>query len=192
MQSRKKRIIIITTITLLIAIVAIGLSYAYFSTDIIGNDTAKKVTVKACNLSLAGNTSETFNNAATELIDSSEVSQKANAATITITNNSNCSKAYYKLGLKINTISANLKNSYFKWRLEDSNGNTIWSGNFLNASSGSTINLTNASRQLNKGSSEQYTLRIWLENNPNADQANLFNGTFSTSNITIEARSSQW
>ena len=95
----------------------------------------------------------------------------------------------YNLYLTELTISDNFKSKYFKWELLK-NGTTLYSGNFTNAITGEDYLLTSSPQTLEVSKTDNYILRIWLENDLQVNQIDLTNGTFS-GKVKLIARSGE-
>ena len=81
------------------------------------------------------------------------------------------------------------KSKYFKWELLK-NGTTLYSGNFTNAITGEDYLLTSSPQTLEVSKTDNYILRIWLENDLQVNQIDLTNGTFS-GKVKLIARSGE-
>ena len=165
------------SITIILISVAFVISYAFFTANILGNDTATKTNVTTGTLNIDFATSAYINNTNLFLIADSDAATKADTTNFTVANTSGNVTGKYTLSLTELTISDNFKSSDFKWQLLK-NGTELTSGNFLSALTGTDFNLTTSNQTINVGQTDTYILRVWLSES-GQDQLTLTNGTFS-------------
>lgn len=184
MKIKQKPLLIGLLVVLTIAALIVGLTYAYFTANIRGNEEASTTNLKARQLVIDFETSEYIQNTSAELIAASDISSKADFSKFSVSNNSTGGTASYTLRLENIEISDNFKSADFKWRLEK-NGSIISTGNFSNIGNKTSIDIGTA--DILAGSTDSYVFRIWLEETA-VDQSQLYNGSFS-GKIALEAKS---
>ena len=178
----KKTIIIYVSVAIALLIVAFGLTYAYFSANVKNNDQAEETEIISGNLDIEFQTSQWINNTNMMLINDSDKNTEADKAIFTVKNIGNV-KSNYELYLTDIEISDNFKNSnYFKWELVITDGATnqdvTYTGNFSGVSNG-RLKLTPTAKTINVGNSiDNCVLKVWLSNDPDNNQLDLFNGSF--------------
>lgn len=178
----KKTIIIYISVALALVIVAFGLTYAYFSANVKNNDQAEETEILSGNLDIEFQTSQWINNTNMMLVNDENKDTEAEKAIFTVKNVGNV-KSNYELYLTDIEISDNFKNSqYFKWELVITDGatnqNTTYTGNFSGVSNG-RLKLTPSAKTINVGNNiDNCVLKVWLSNDPENNQLDLFNGNF--------------
>lgn len=178
----KKTIIIYISVALALVIVAFGLTYAYFSANVKNNDQAEETEILSGNLDIEFQTSQWINNTNMMLVNDENKDTEAEKAIFTVKNVGNV-KSNYELYLTDIEISDNFKNSnYFKWELVITDGatnqNTTYTGNFSGVSNG-RLKLTPSAKTINVGNNiDNCVLKVWLSNDPENNQLDLFNGSF--------------
>lgn len=175
-KPNKRNLIITSSIFLILIIVIVGVTFAYFVADITGNDTAKKTQINSGTLELTFETSEYISNSYGELINDSQKETLADHTNFTIkhTAKSNVT-AKYNLELTDIDISQNLKSPDFKWELSI-DGKTVKSGNFGSIGSSTTISIAEA-QTLAPTKTANCVFRVWLSET-SSDQSSLYEGTF--------------
>lgn len=201
MKSNKNLIIGALVITLSVIIVGISGSYAYFVNSIQEkNSDNKGVTFSSGDLNMNFATSAYINTSAASLIDDSEVTSKADstAFSVSLPSNAKASSALYEISLTDITMTNNFKSTDVKWALYKGNTNVAtgdFSGVTLTNSdntacatytSGSTPTTCNGAKMIlkqsisiNKGSTDNYNLYIWLSNDNDRNQIDLLEGSLS-------------
>jgi len=190
----RKHLILYVSITLLLITAAFSLSRAYFTMNIIGNDTEDDVEIQNATVDLSLTSSKTMqdnNDKATlMLIDDDDRVGNAYAPyadfSLTSTSSSTISVTY-NVYLTECKISSGFISAYFKWELVslDTSGTetAVASGDFSNATSdttdGITYQLTSSSVTIAPSSTQSYRLRVWLSNDDENDQSSLLSQTFS-------------
>ena len=172
--------------------VVIGFSYAYFLAVVnITND--QPTVIQGTVVSNINFELQTENNGyinASEIIPltQEQIEDYAEVGTFKVVTGTNPYVISYNLSLTNISISAELKNQYFKWRLictscasDDISKNA--EGNFANVT-GTDMTLKN-NILIPSNSNDEYKLMIWLEES-NSDQTNTINKTF-TAKVKAEA-----
>lgn len=172
----KRYVVFYLSIVVLIATITFKVSNAYFTANIYGNDSAYQTVITSGDLQLSFLDTQYINTNDLTIIDASEVATKAEKSTFKVKNTGTAS-AKYRIDLGV-TISENLKSSDFKWELLVDNVVNN-SGTFANVNSGSTITLTASPLALAPNEVHNYELRLWLQDNPSANQISLTEGTFT-------------
>ena len=165
----KKQIIVI--VSLLVAVLIIGVTIAYF----MSRQTGAEQTITSGNLSITYTNENAFN--LTDLIPltEEEVKDKASKIEFTITNNGNL-KAYVEIGMTDITIPEEFKNQDFMYAIYDENNNMITRGDFSGIGSNTDITMYR-NLEFNEGDSKNYTAYIWINETPE-DQTAMMNKTF--------------
>jgi len=183
--NKNKVSVIVAIIT--VVIFCVGITYAYFTATVTGNEDAKSTRVTSGKLIIDFETTEYINNLTGELIKDSQKEDLADYSNFTVKHNvESKNKADYTLSLTDIEISDNLKSADFKWELVKNN-TVINSGDFSSIGNSTSLNLTLDMQRLEVNQTDNYTFRIWLSET-NVDQSNLYNGTFSAK-IALVARS---
>jgi len=167
-------------ITVSLIIIGISMSYAYFANRVEEvNPDNKGVKIVSGKLVMNFATTRSISKTAAGLINDSEITSKAEHTDfgVTLPSEANVASAKYSIYLTDLNISNNLKSSYLKWSLYKS-GAEVASGNFKDIGTNTTLYLKE-NITINKGSTDGYVLYIWLSNDPNNNQTELLNGSFS-------------
>ena len=181
----KKSVTLYVLVALFLVSISFGVSYAYFTASVTGNDTAKQTKVTAGTLGVSFDVTDKITNNNIMLIKDADRATKAESLTFSVANNGNLA-GQYLIYLTDLSISNNLKSADFKWELIK-NGTTTYSGNFTTATNGVLFPLTSvteagsltpANQQIAVGSTDNYVLRVWLSETQE-DQTSLLGGTFS-------------
>lgn len=169
---------IINGIIVVIMIVAIGIgiatSYAYFTSNITGQDTETNFKVRAANFDVDFITSKYINISNALPISHDEIETKAAHTDFNVSVSNNDS-IKYDIFLSNISISNNLKVADFKWELL-SNNSLLNSGDFSEIGDNTELQLNQTNITLATGSNN-YVFRVWIENSSN-DQSSLLNGSF--------------
>ena len=165
----KKQIIVIAS--LLIAILIIGVTIAYF----MSRQTGAEQTITSGNLSITYTNENAFNLTGLIPLTEEEVLNKASKIEFTITNNGNL-KAYVEIGMTDITIPNEFKNQDFKYALYDEDNNMITRGDFSGIGSNTDITMYR-NIEFNPEDSKDYTAYIWINETPE-DQTAMMNKTF--------------
>lgn len=181
-----KSVLIYVGIALLLVSLSFGLSYAYFTTTVTGNDDAKPTRVLSGTLSVDFTITDRINNSNIMLIQDSDRTTMAESVPFTVTNNGNVDGTYI-VYLSDMTISNNLKSEDFKWELVKNNTIT-YTGDFTSAVNGELFPLTSTTQidgslspvaqNIAVNDTDSYVLRVWLSETE-ADQTNLLGGNFT-------------
>lgn len=203
-EKRNKKIAIIIGIITLI-VFCVGITYAYFTARVRGNEEASTTRVTVGKLIIDFETTDRINNTNGQLIRTEDSTltneekelrkQTADHTSFTVKHNvESKNSADYMLSLTELEISENLKNADFKWELVkvenpgDLSGQIITSGDFSTVGNSTTLNLTNDNYiRLEKNQIDNYVFRIWLEET-DEDQSNLSEGSF-TAKVALVSRS---
>ena len=185
MENKRKRNITIASIAIIILlVVAIGSSFAYF----LSQRETEEFTVQSGNLSIDFSTTSTISLTNTIPLAEDEYLTEGSVNTFTVKNSASSTvDAYARMDITDITISDNLKDYDFKWALYE--GDTkLTTGSFVTLKDGgNSINIANNLSFPRNGSAKTYKLYVWL-NETEADQSNLFNGTFS-GKVTVTGQS---
>jgi len=184
-ESKKFIILLVLGLGILIAL-SVGFTYAYYVFS--GNFTSGDTTTAATfDIETTLDSTAAISNTNMMIIDEADIATKADKFSFTIKNaNSSTVNGNFLINLIDINISDNLYDSAFKWQLL--NGATVVaSGNFSTlAKTATTLTLNSTAINLAPGISQNLTLRIWLQNDPNNNQMQLINGSFQA-RITVEA-----
>lgn len=195
-------------LVLVLALVVLGISttYAYY-TAVLTNPEDDGDVLQAGNLDITTtltSTASAINVNKLMLINDDEKKDKAQKVEFSITSgDSSTVDATYKILLKELQLSKNLKSADFKWELvkkgTENTETQIAHGDFSSVTftteetdehklvSANDLELTKENGQtLTKKTTDNLIFRIWLQNNPNVNQINLTNGSFS-GKLFIEA-----
>lgn len=187
MNDIKKHSILYISIAIIVISITFVVSYAYMIAKVIGNEDANNTKVSTGTLEVSFTTSSYIKENDMPLINAADVAKSAVHTDFSISHSKNSNVATkYNLYLTELTISDNFKSKYFKWELLK-NGTTLYSGNFTNAITGEDYLLTSSPQTLEVSKTDNYILRIWLENDLQVNQIDLTNGTFS-GNVKLIAR----
>ena len=185
MENKRKRNITIASVAIIILlVVAIGASFAYF----LSQKETEEFTVQSGNLSIDFSTTSTISLTNTIPLSEDEYLTEGSINTFTVKNSTSSTvDAYARMDITDINISENLKNYDFKWALYE--GDTkLTTGSFVTLKDGgNSINIANNLSFPRNGSAKTYKLYVWLEETAK-DQSNLFNGTFS-GKITVTGQS---
>lgn len=160
-------------------VLSFSASYSYFSvTPNYATDEEERTTVVTTDyLDVNFTTSQYINNTNLLLVKPESVVNDAEKTTFNIAKkNGSTYNIKYNIYLTDLVISDNMKTADFKWDLLQ-NGVSIYSGNFVGASTGDIFMLTAEPLLLSNETSASYELRVWLEET-DSDQSSLFNGSF--------------
>ena len=171
----KRYIVFYLSIVVIIASFTFRLSYAYFAAHGISGESYQTV-INSGDLQLSFLDTQYISSDKLVIIDEEEVATDAEKSIFKVKNTSNYN-ASYQIDLGV-TISENLISGDFKWELlVDGVRNNI--GTFADVSSGSSIKLTDSNIDIAPGEENNLELRIWLQNDPNRNQIELSEGTFT-------------
>ena len=169
---------LIISVTSIIMIVALGVSFAYFAPAIEGIGSNMSITVGKLELDVSD--SNVIVNPQTPLkpIYASQVDTSSDAYrnTFTVANSSDsATEVCYSISLAVDSIGANIANKWFKYKLTD--GTNTVTGTFQNATAGATKELlTGYYKGKGDTSSNSYTLTLWLEYDEIEDQSFILKG----------------
>jgi len=178
-EINKKKITIITISVLMMIVVVIGVSYAYFS----AGETSEIETVDAGTVTYTLTEGEILNANHLSPINDADATGSGSASLSFSAKNTGTLPSYVKIGLTDIQITDNLKNTYFKWALYDTDTNKkIETGDFEGVESEITLtkNILFEPEDV-----KNYTIYIWVSNN-GKDQSAMMDGTF-TGKIVIKA-----
>ena len=179
-----KKLLLYITIIILLIVVTVGGTYAYFSILVrgVGND----VTATSSNFDIIYHGGTPINKEMSMSID--KKGGYSTTVDIGLTNDTNITVTADIL-LNINTISDNLKINGFKWesyRVEGNNEIKVQEGNFSNASNGSIIQLVSHYKlPTNPVKQTYFKIYLWLDGNDSsvgssvADETASFSGFIS-------------
>ena len=179
MNDIKKHSILYISIAIIVISITFVVSYAYMTAKVIGNEDANNTKVSTGTLEVSFTTSSYIKENDMQLINAADVAKSAVHTDFSISHSKNSNvTTKYNLYLTELTISDNFKSKYFKWELLK-NGTTLYRGNFTNAITEKDYLLTSSPQTLEVSKTDNYILRIWLENDLQVNQIDLTNGTFS-------------
>ena len=148
----KKQIIVI--VSLLVAVLIIGVTIAYF----MSRQTGAEQTITSGNLSITYTNENAFNLTGLIPLAEEEVQDKASKIEFTITNNGNL-KAYVEIGMTDITIPNEFKNQDFMYAIYDEDNNMITSGDFSGIGNNTDITMYR-NIEFNPQDSKDYTAYI--------------------------------
>ena len=176
MENKKRKISIIITSVIMVALLAISITYALFSAR--NTSTEQSVQAGTVRVVYTDNLdSVTINNIAP--IYDSNIMTEANKYSFNVSN-TGTSTAYVDISLTNIVMDTELSNLEFKWALYSGN-DEISNGNFRNVSNNEQLLTKNI--ELAPSQNRDYQLYIWISES-DLDQSNLMNKTF-TANITV-------
>ncbi len=171
-------------ITMSLIIIGISGSYAYFTSSVEkvpGSDGG--VSFTSGDLTMDFVATDYINAEDVNLIDGSKYTTlgKKSAFSISLPSTTTVvSEATYDIFLTDVKLTANLKSQYLKWALHDST-KMVNSGTFATAELSSSQNADGtydvtsfnilSGQSITKGETDSYTLYLWLENDPDVNQA---------------------
>ena len=184
-SSSKKYYIWAVVLVILLIILAVSITYAYFARLKVVTGDTPETTVTSGLLDVDFTTSKYISNTNAKLINDDVAYTQADKTIFSVIRSSKntTNNVYYTISLTDINISDNLKNSpYFKWALYNTNNVKATSvpiskGNFKNVSDGN-LSLYTKKLPLAKDAKHNYTLIVWLSNDPDVDQESLLNGSF--------------
>lgn len=184
-QEKQSKILSITLAIALIVVCALGVTYAFFTANIQGNDTAKDTKVTTGTLDIIFETSQYIKNKNAMLIKDSERETKADYTEFTIKHNkANEVAGMYHVYLTDIEISDNFKNADVKWELVK-NGTSLQQGDFSTIGNATTMQLTADAQTLPYDTADTCIFRIWLSET-DQDQLGLTQGSIK-GRIMVEA-----
>lgn len=180
-MNNKKNKSVAYRILVLLAIlipVILGLSYAYFLTQIYGNNTNISGGITSTFVFDLQTDNDGYINASDLVpISIEEIETLSNVGEFSVVTGNNSNKVVYSISLVNISISNNLKSEDFKWSLECTNDNSkSIEGNFANVSGTSKILLSDL--EIESNSTDNYILRLYIEDT-GENQISMINGTFS-------------
>ncbi len=167
-------------ITVSLVIIGVSMSYAYFVNRIEEvNPDNKDVRIYSGDLVMNFASTRTINATAVGLINDSDITTTAEHTdfSVTLPSDAKVDSALYNIFITELNISDNLKSPYLKWSLYNGEA-SVASGNFEDVGTKTTMNLKE-NITINKGATDSYVLYIWLSNDPDNNQTQLLNGSFS-------------
>ena len=178
-QEVPKSRIIISIITVLIVVIAVGgFTYAYFEPQLNVPDGPAQGDIVSGNLNIKFETSEYILNTAAMLIKDSEKAEKAEKTIFTVKHDTNSDvEARYDVFLSDINITSGFKSADFKWELLRG-GSVVASGNMASIGAATELKLNSSYISLPVTTTHNYELRMWLSET-DADQLSLLNGNFS-------------
>ncbi len=206
----KNHIIKISVLVLAIVTLGVSLTYAYYTAKFSGSTEIPNTTAAKFNITSTLQTAPAISNLKMSLIDADKIEEEADKIEFSVTNSeeSTVSGKYFIHLINI-SLTKNLYSQYFKWQLvrkTDLGESEISNGTFENvtrtdqasedeASNALTtvedITLNKVALEIPAGTTDELLFRIWLENDPEENQANeegidLTEGSFS-GKLRIEA-----
>ena len=184
---RNKKLLILSITAIALLTLTLGVSYAYFTATVTGNDSAVVTKIVAGILDVDFTITDRISNDNILLIKDEKREEKAETLDFTVSNNGRGTlDAVYYVYLTDLNITNNLKSPDFKWELIK-NDDTVFTGNFSSAETNTDFTITSETnngivipvkQELSVGQVDRYKLRIWLSEKEE-DQNNLLNGSFS-------------
>ena len=184
---RNKKLLILSITAVALLTLTLGVSYAYFTATVTGNDSAVVTKIVAGILDVDFTITDRISNDNILLIKDEKREEKAETLDFTVSNNGRGTlDAVYYVYLTDLNITNNLKSQDFKWELIK-NDDTVFTGNFSSAETNTDFTITSETnngivipvkQELSVGQIDRYKLRIWLSEKEE-DQNSLLNGTFS-------------
>ena len=162
----KKQIIVI--VSLLVAILIIGTTIAYFMSRQTGNEQ----TITSGNLSITYTNENAFNLTSIIPLAEEDIKNKAAKIDFTVTNNGNM-KTYIQIDI-VDIQLTKLKDYDFKWALYNED-TKITTGSFISEEDG--IITLMAGEELEAGANKNYSVYAWINETPE-DQGDLMGGIF--------------
>ncbi len=164
-----KKVLIYFVSILILIVIGVTVSFAYYSLRVSGNPSG--ISVSAGKLKIYYNTTQYINTTTASPILAANVSSEASKLFFNITN-STSSSLNFKAKASEFEIDSELVNSSFKWKIDQCSGvsdtactTSVTSGTFELAS-GNTFYFTgNNSYPVSSNTTQYYVLRIWLEDN---------------------------
>ena len=173
-------------ITMSLIIIGVSGSYAYFTTSVektAGRDPGFSLTSGSVKMNFE--TTNKLEGTNVTLINEGEYTTKGQSSKFSITLPSDAnvvSSAKYNIYLTDIKITKNMQSKYLKWALHKNGASeVIKTGDFSNvtlseqANSDNTYNVTSfdilTDASISKGTTDSYTLYLWLENDPNVNQS---------------------
>lgn len=176
MENKKKKISIIITSVIMVALLAISITYALFSAR--STSTEQSVQAGTVRVVYTDNLdSVTINNIAP--IYDSDIMTDANKFSFNV-ENTGATTAYVDISLTNIVMDTELSNLEFKWALY-SGSDEVSNGNFRNVSNNEQLLTKNI--ELAPSQDKYYQLYIWISES-DLDQSNLMNKSFSAK-ITV-------
>ena len=193
-NENKKNFFKVLVLVVALIILGVSVTYAYFTSLITGD--AEETSAQAGNLQIETNleTVAEINNTKLRLINSTDIEANAENVSFYVKNTSTSTvNADYFIYLTDITLSKNLYSNYFKWQLLKDD-EILASGDFASVDRTDTpqtdeannvtttienIQLNTEAIRLPVNTTQNLSLRMWLENDENVNQINLINGNFS-------------
>ncbi len=178
MKNKKDRFYQSLIIIAIIVPIILGVSYAYFQTQIAGTDPGiVSSSASKFNISLETVNEGYISASDLLLIRPEEVDTEAQKGYFNVICGDNDNVIKYSISISELQLSANLKVTDFKWAIVNTQtSSTIGLGNFASATGDKHILISDI--PINPNTTHFYELRLWLEET-DAEQINLLNGTFS-------------
>lgn len=183
-KDNKSLVVAIILICMLI-VLAISLTYAYFSKKVVQNGDDPVTNVQTGVIDVDFTTSEYISNSSAKLINDNEAYLLADKTVFSVSRSAlnTVEKVYYTLSLVDINISDNLKSQYLKWRLYETTDITdstkpLSSGTFENLE-GDVMDLYNTKIPLAKDVIDEFVLLVWLSNDESKNQIDLLEGKIS-------------
>ena len=177
-----KKYIIISIISIIL-VVALGISLAYFTPNIIGNGANINVVSGIFDLDISDSNISpniVFRPILDSTVDTSSYAYR-NAFTVSRSEDSNLDGCY-SLSLVVDSIGNNLKNEWFKYKITD--GTVTYTGTLAGLSAGSSKSLIKNVYISKDTSTHNYTLTLWLSYSNTKDQSSILTGEESSRTFT--------
>lgn len=188
-----------------IVVLGVSLSYAFYTALLSGNADIDNTSAARLDLTSTLNDTPAINNTKLELIDPSKKDTLAEKVEFSVTNaNTSTVNGKYFVYLTDIHVTRNLYSKYFKWelvRITNTGESLIESGNFSTVTrvgapvdgeannvmtTVEDIGLNKVALQIPKNTTDSFIFRLWIENDPDANQIDLTEGTFQ-GKLKIEA-----
>lgn len=167
-------------ITVSLVIIGVSMSYAYFINRVEEvNADNKEVIIRSGDLVMNFESTRTITASGVGLVNDGDVATKAEHTdfSVSLPADAKVNSAKYRIYLTELNIADNLKSADLKWSLYKG-GVSIADGNFENIGTNTNLSLKE-DVIIDKGNTDSYVLYIWLSNDPNRNQIDLLNGSFS-------------
>lgn len=172
-------------LVVLLIIMAVSITYAYFSRNMTqtGDDTETKITAGKLDVDFI--TTAYISNKDAKLINDNEAHSLADRSSFSVTRSADntVEKVYYTLKLTEIDITDNLKSEYVKWRLYDTDvisaaTEPLSFGDFTTITD-NALDLYPTKISLAKEVTHNFVLLVWLSNDENKNQTELLKGSLN-------------
>lgn len=193
-KSNKRQVTKVLILVVALMVIAFSGTYAYFTMNFIGNPTTTTATSGVFKVESSLETESVIHNTKLTLISEKEKASQSEKLTFTITSTEESTvDGEFNVYLKDIKLSKNLYSKYLKWELLKGN-EIISQGDFENAVRVGTaaeeekdnvitdveeFQLNTTALSLPKNTTQTYTFRMYLLNDPKKNQIELTEGSFN-------------